>query len=84
MAGCFGNSAEDRYFEKQLNDYLDSQEIHSVCEECELEDEKEWQECGKCADDCRTGQLKEYEPDYDQMNEDREEARQARFERFYP
>lgn len=26
MAGCFGSSAEDRYFESQLDDWLDSQE----------------------------------------------------------
>lgn len=26
MAGCFGSSAEDRYFERQLDDWLDSQE----------------------------------------------------------
>ena len=26
MAGCFGNSAEDRYRERELDRYLDSQE----------------------------------------------------------
>lgn len=26
MAGCYGNSKEDRYFEAQLNRYLDSQD----------------------------------------------------------
>jgi len=26
MAGCFGNSAEDRYRERELNRYLDSQD----------------------------------------------------------
>ncbi len=25
MAGCYGNSAEDRYWEKRLDDYLESQ-----------------------------------------------------------
>lgn len=25
MAGCFGNSKEDRYFERQLDRYLDEQ-----------------------------------------------------------
>ena len=24
MSGCFGNSAEDQYFERQLNRYLDN------------------------------------------------------------
>lgn len=26
MAGCYGNSAEDRYWEQRLDDYLDSLE----------------------------------------------------------
>lgn len=26
MAGCYGNSKEDRYFEKMLYDYLDEEE----------------------------------------------------------
>jgi len=28
MAGCYGSSAEDRYFERQLDNYLDSQDDH--------------------------------------------------------
>lgn len=37
MAGCYGNSKEDRYFEQMLFDYLDSQE--------DIEDYKEeWED----------------------------------------
>ena len=50
MAGCFGESKEDRHFEKELDDYLDSQnpeyctcdpeereDDEGFCTECELE-----------------------------------------------
>ena len=40
MSGCFGGSKEDRYFEKQLDDYLDSQEFGGcqICQEAQAED----------------------------------------------
>ena len=38
MAGCYGNDPEDRYFEKKLNDYLDS-EAPIDCDECETSGE---------------------------------------------
>ena len=39
MAGCFGGSAEDRYFEKQLNDHLNSLDFGScnICGETQAE-----------------------------------------------
>tara|TARA_Y100000389_G_scaffold186982_1_gene207939 strand:+ start:779 stop:955 length:177 start_codon:yes stop_codon:yes gene_type:complete len=39
MAGCYGNSLEDRYFERMLDDYLDQYD------ECEEEEEEEEDEC---------------------------------------
>jgi hypothetical protein len=36
MAGCYGSSSEDRYFERQLDKYLDSQDDH---EEDDTDDE---------------------------------------------
>ena len=44
MAGCFGNSKEDRFMESQLDKYLDSQEIPDYaidfddCEDLEVDD----------------------------------------------
>lgn len=40
MAGCYGDSAEDRYFERQLNDHLDKQdeELDELEEEEDDED----------------------------------------------
>lgn len=38
MAGCYGNSAEDRYYEKMLDDYLDSLEDRYYEDEDEDED----------------------------------------------
>ena len=37
MAGCYGNSAEDRYFERMLDNYLDQfdEEEEEVCPDCE-------------------------------------------------
>jgi hypothetical protein len=37
MAGCYGSSAEDRYFERQLDNYLDSQDDHDEEESDEEE-----------------------------------------------
>ena len=34
MSGCFGSSKEDRYFERKLNEYLDSQDL-GRCEICQ-------------------------------------------------
>lgn len=38
MAGCYGNSAEDRYYEKMLDDHLDEEERREEEEDyaCEL------------------------------------------------
>ena len=36
MAGCYGNSLEDRYFERMLDNYLDQ---YDECEEEEDDDE---------------------------------------------
>ena len=33
MSGCYGNSAEDRYFERQLNKFLDEQDAAERREE---------------------------------------------------
>lgn len=35
MAGCYGNSAEDRYYESKLYDYLESQENYDDEDEFE-------------------------------------------------
>ena len=53
MAGCFGNSAYDRYLERQLYDYLDSLD-NAECPNCGfkvcLDDFEEDEEiiCPKC------------------------------------
>ena len=83
MAGCYGGSKEDRYFESQLNKHLADQEVPGPCEDCSLED-KEWEDCEKNPDCCSTGDLQEVEPDYDQMREDREYADDMRAERYNP
>ena len=31
MAGCYGNSAHDRYYENMLDDYLNGQEPPDEC-----------------------------------------------------
>ena len=57
MAGCYGNSAEDRYYEKQLDDYLDDLSEPWICDRCgeiigELDDYEEVDNeilCGNCA-----------------------------------
>lgn len=43
MSGCFGGSAEDRYFENQLNKYLDKQADAELTDEerAELRDAKD-------------------------------------------
>jgi hypothetical protein len=41
MSGCFGNSAEDRYMERQLNEYLDSFEDPEDDEEIDREEEQD-------------------------------------------
>ena len=62
MAGCYGGSAEDRYFEGKLFAYLESQEIPSVCEDCEHATD-----CECTASACETGALTEpYDPREDE------------------
>ena len=39
MAGCYGNSACDRYFERMLDDYLDEWDQEREAEDCEDDDE---------------------------------------------
>ncbi len=39
MAGCYGSSSEDRYFERQLDKWLDENDDYD--EEEESEDEEE-------------------------------------------
>ena len=52
MAGCFGNHPYDRYLERQLDEWLDSQE-EGFCPNCEAdlteleEDDIYCPECGK-------------------------------------
>lgn len=54
MAGIYGNSPEDRYREKQLDDYLDSQEIPTcnscgdVLDEDSVSDDEEGNLCATC------------------------------------
>ena len=55
MAGIYGNSKEDRYFEQMLNDYLDEHEVYNECEEY--------------ADDCKCEQHEEWEPDEDELGQ---------------
>ena len=45
MAGCFGSSKEDRYFERQLDKHLDSLDYHgcTICEEARAETS-----CARC------------------------------------
>jgi hypothetical protein len=44
MAGCFGDSKEDRHFEKQLDDYLEGQ--NETCSYC-----KDSVPCGELSDE---------------------------------
>lgn len=37
MAGCFGNHPVDRYLERQLNKWLDEEQVY-VCPNCAEED----------------------------------------------
>ena len=46
MSGCYGNSREDRYFEGQLNRYLDSLDF-GPCEECGEHAEHQCKTCNK-------------------------------------
>ena len=39
MAGCYGGSAEDRYFERMLDNYLDQFDDYEEEEENEEEEE---------------------------------------------
>lgn len=50
MAGCYGNSAEDRYFENKLMDYLDDTEPY--CTNCGTQTEElENELCEDCFKD---------------------------------
>lgn len=54
MAGCFGNSPEDRYHERKLDEYLDGQEGTGDVYDCTvvLEDDPEeqpWIKCPQCS-----------------------------------
>ncbi len=52
MAGCFGSSREDRYFEAQLDRYLDSLDF-GPCEECGAHAETQCVTCNKeLCEDC--------------------------------
>jgi len=54
MSGCFGGSAEDRYMERQLDEWLDGLEPPTACQGCEHVNDCEW-----TPDVCRTGALEE-------------------------
>jgi hypothetical protein len=58
MSGCFGNSAEDRWRERQLDEYLNSQEIPAQCEDCLHADDCEMRPAA-----CITGALPWEGPD---------------------
>lgn len=63
MAGCFGSHPIDRWMERKIDRYLDSQELPEPCRNCELVDD-----CECTPDGCRTGALTPPpEPDYEAM-----------------
>lgn len=46
MSGCFGNSTEDRFREKELDNYTDNEQDEFTCNECYevfTKDERIWQ-----------------------------------------